>query len=65
MFILMPNGHKNITQYSIISENKDSNRKIIDGMVKRFKTNPNYFIANVIQFYDQPLDKLIETIKLK
>jgi hypothetical protein len=54
---------KNITWYSIVSQNKKPIPKIIEGMLFRFKTNPAYNSCKVIQFYDTETNQLVYEVR--
>lgn len=62
MMVYTKNGHQNYCVRSFLNENKKPDRFIIDGMLKRFKNHALAPYVNVIHFYDNITNQLIEKI---
>lgn len=64
MVLLTKNGFDNLTVYSPYKQNRKTDQFIMIGMLKRYRTKPEIKYTNVIQFYDNFTNQLIQNVKV-
>ncbi|MFN4026456.1 MAG: hypothetical protein ACK4IZ_03320 [Flavobacterium sp.] len=62
MVVLTKNGYPNQTVYSPVDQNEKPDKFIMQGMLRRWKEKDIIKIAQVIQFYDNITNNLIEKV---